>query len=182
MKKIFFLVTLSSLFLSACGEFAYKRGASAVDLNSAQKACQQKGGGEKAVMHCLEEQGWFVSKLDGSDSDDDLLATATVSDNRGAGYSTPENSKNVSEATVKSSGDAAQNATSQTAPPTSPNDTFKVSSWWKLGGGQEDMNNAKNQCVAELGDDHKPDPTTQKATRAFIKCMRTKGWRGLATK
>ena len=61
-------------------------------------------------------------------------------------------------------------------------DTFKVSSWWKLGSGPEGLKPAVNECVANLGEAHKPDESTHLVTRGLLVCMAGKGWRGLREK
>ncbi len=78
------VIGLLSILLSACGaEIAYKRGASAQDLQAGKAACQ-KANNEKELNQCLEDNGWAVHKLDGSTfSDDELFATVTdTKDNR----------------------------------------------------------------------------------------------------
>lgn len=77
-------IGLSIVLLSGCGaEIAYKRGASARDLQVSKATCD-KPSDEKALEKCLEDNGWMVQKLDGSGfSDDDLFATASINeDNR----------------------------------------------------------------------------------------------------
>lgn len=79
------LVCLSLFFLlaSGCGEFAYKRGASAKDFDATKKTCQSAGD-EAAIEKCLSDNGWVVQKLDALGlPDSELFATASVSeDNR----------------------------------------------------------------------------------------------------
>ncbi len=83
MKNIL-SIGLLVILLTGCGaEIAYKRGATARDLQVGKKACL-KAGNEADLEKCMEENGWMVQKLDGSGfSDDDLFATASVAkDNR----------------------------------------------------------------------------------------------------
>ena len=71
------------MLTTSCGELAYKRGASAKDLEATKKTCQSAGN-EAAIEKCLEDNGWAVQKLDALGlPDSELFATASVSsDNR----------------------------------------------------------------------------------------------------
>jgi hypothetical protein len=77
------LIALIATFVTGCGaEIAYKQGASARDLQANKAACQQAVD-EAAFNQCLEDNGWAVQKLGEKWlSDDDLFATASVSDNK----------------------------------------------------------------------------------------------------
>ncbi len=77
------LIALLATMVSGCGaEIAYKQGASARDLQANKAACQQAAD-EAALHQCLEDNGWAVQKLGEKWlSDDDLFATASVSDNK----------------------------------------------------------------------------------------------------
>jgi len=77
------LIALIATFVTGCGaEIAYKQGASARDLQANKAACQQAAD-EAAFNQCLEDNGWAVQKLGEKWlSDDDLFATASVSDNK----------------------------------------------------------------------------------------------------
>ena len=63
-------------------------------------------------------------------------------------------------------------------------DTFKVSSWWKAGGGADSLKSDTEECVARLGETHRPVQTqqTQTATRGLLLCMKEKGWSALRAK
>ena len=63
--------------------------------------------------------------------------------------------------------------------PTSPLDIYTISSWWKIGADREALAGDTNDCVATLGDAHKPNATTQQVTRGFVVCMHAKGWKAL---
>jgi hypothetical protein len=82
MRNLVFL-SIFCLFTAGCGEFAYKRGASAKDFDASRKSCQSSGN-EAAIEKCLEDNGWIVQKLDALGlPDSELFATASVSeDNR----------------------------------------------------------------------------------------------------
>lgn len=208
-------IGLSIVLLSGCGaEIAYKRGASARDLQVSKAACD-KASDEKALEKCLEDNGWAIQKLDGSGfSDDELFATASVTeDNRMAAPSpkkpatiqTTESLK-AEEVVTKSdektklpvtaptnkstkpridtSRAATPNKPTTTTRPTSkpkPSlfDTYVIKSWWKMGGTPSLLESNMNECTATLGEAHTPNKKTFTFTRAFVICLREKGWRGL---
>ncbi|HSH72307.1 MAG TPA: hypothetical protein VK974_04540 [Methylophilaceae bacterium] len=65
-----------------------------------------------------------------------------------------------------------------------PMDTFKISSWWKMGSGPDGLKIAIDECVSTLGEKHRPElqMQMQNVTRGLLVCMREKGWRGLRAK
>lgn len=77
------LIVLIATLVCGCGaEIAYKQGASARDLQANKAACEQAAN-EAAFNQCLKDNGWAVQKLGEKWlSDDDLFATASVSDNK----------------------------------------------------------------------------------------------------
>ena len=177
MKKMT-LVTLIMLLTSGCGEFAYKRGASAKDFDTAKKTCQNAGGDSAAVEKCLDDNGWFVQKLDAIGMPDtELFATTSV---------TPNNEQTISKNTDKSSSSTLnedQKANEITPPaPVNNLETYKITSWWKMGAGQPALDADIKACSDELGEEHKPSLISQTYTRGFAICMRQKGWRGLKEK
>lgn len=190
MKKLFWMA-MATLLVSGCGELSYKRGASTQDLDAAKAACQSAGS-EKAAEQCLEDKGWTVKKLD----DIDLFATAGVSpDNRKPSvFTTPEfvpatpaqPAGTATASTSKAAAPAAEKpavaAPSPSAPPPpapSPLDVYAISSWWKIGADREALAADTSECVATLGETHKPNATTQQVTRGFVVCMHGKGWKAL---
>ena len=64
-------------------------------------------------------------------------------------------------------------------PPASPLDLYTISSWWKIGADREALAADTNECVAQLGEGHKPNAKTQQVTRGFVVCMHGKGWKAL---
>lgn len=174
MKKTISILLI--LTLSACGEFAYKRGAGAADLTADKSACEAHSNDRKMIEQCLNDKGWTVQKLD----DLDPFATASVNpDNRAIA----SDSKSYTQ-TVAASDDNKAESTKVTAPPPTadPLDKFIVSSWWKIGGNADSLQSAINDCVAILGEAHRPNPVTNEATRGLGVCMKDKGWRGLKAK
>jgi hypothetical protein len=189
------------LVTASCGEFAYKRGASAKDLDATKKTCQSAGN-EAAIEKCLENNGWVVQKLDALGlPDNELFATASVSsDNR-----MPNQAKNEKEIVSKTetanheilpksehttkaaeiSTDTDAESVKKEAIPTPPVNAFekyKINSWWKMGGNRDALELSMTACSEKLGEAHLPDRKTQIFTRAFAACMYEKGWRGLREK
>lgn len=167
-------VLLLALPLGGCGEFAYKRGASAGDLEAAKMTCREKGS-DAAYERCLADNGWTVQNL---------------------GRMEPLDAAPVIEASVIPSNIRIENATSAApgrpeagnressptaAPKPDPLDTFKVSSWWKAGSGAGSLAADADACVAQLGEAHRPVQAqqTQTATRGLLQCMKAKGWSAL---
>jgi hypothetical protein len=183
MKQHLIMMLLITSTLTACGEFAYKRGASATDLQQAKKECSSISNEQKAA-ECLEAKGWSVNNLD----DSDLFAIASYSDSNP--NQTPnktssiENIEPVERAKPTSNEEVNKevqevNAVTKKAP--NPLDKYKINSWWKMGSNGHSLETAINECVSTLGEAHRPDSKTQLATRGLAVCMREKGWRGLIT-
>ncbi|MGZ8252415.1 MAG: hypothetical protein ACXW1P_07960 [Methylophilaceae bacterium] len=181
------ITMLAALLLSGCGEFSYKRGASVSDLENTKKTCQAKGGGDTAIEKCLEDSGWVIQRF----NEPDPVAEVSVNpDNRNAG--SPVKAASISTASTDTAveGKVAEDKTSKgetTSAPVikkvaDPMDTFKISSWWKLGGSAESLKAATEECVTVLGETHRPNVHTQNVTRGMLLCMREKGWRGLRAK
>lgn len=190
MKKLLWMA-LSAWLVSGCGELSYKRGASTQDLEGAKVACLSAGS-DQAAERCLENQGWTVKKLD----DIDLFATAGVSpDNRNPSvFITPEfvpvtlaqpatvapaATANGSAAVPAAEKPASPAPSSPAPPPPSPLDVYTISSWWKIGADREALAADTNDCIATLGEAHKPNAKTQQVTRGFAVCMHGKGWKVL---
>lgn len=187
----------SSLLLAGCGgEFAYKRGASARDLNQAKQQCQHTGS-EQELGQCMEENGWIYHNPQTALEDEDPVIHASFqNDYRTAGKvvnaDTPAPATNAS-STAASTTDSnsphqqasqAGPATAKPLPskkPADPMDIFLVSSWWKIGKGADGLKGDLDQCVAKLGPAHAPDMTgkTAKATRGLLLCMKDLGWKAL---
>lgn len=200
MKNIICL-GLFLIVTTSCGEFAYKRGASASDLEATKKTCQ-KAGNETAIEKCLEDNGWVVQKLDALGlPDSELFATASVSsDNRMPNqtvteYETASKSEAESnEVLAKPQNAAASGETSAkmttepvkkeaaTAPAVNAYEKYKITSWWKMGGSPHALELSMTACSEKLGAEHQPDKKTQTFTRGFAACMYENGWRGLREK
>lgn len=94
-------MSLSFLLVTACGEFAYKRGASAKDYDATKKTCQSAGD-ETAIEKCLVDNGWVVQKLDALGlPDSELFATASVSEDNRNPTSATTNEASTSQAAAE---------------------------------------------------------------------------------
>lgn len=171
---------IAALFLSACGEFSYKRGASASDLEATKKSCVTKNVDKLAVEKCMTDNGWLVKNLDSAEpidfsqsEPDPFIEASNAEDNR-------QTTKPIQSGKV-SSGDKV-NSSAEIKNPAEPTDTFKIGSWWKLGAGADNLQNSIQTCVTALGDVHQPDTHTKKVTRGLLLCMKEKGWHGLREK
>ncbi|MEQ1600670.1 MAG: hypothetical protein HOP04_03530 [Methylophilaceae bacterium] len=184
------LIMLAMLCLTSCGEFTYKRGATAKDLESAKQNCQAVGN-EAAVEKCLQDHGWLVQKLDTPD----LFASVSSSSNMPNAetekplaatptQTIPEKIPAANTAEKTKPGKQAETESSDTKTDSKPApenllQTYTINSWWKIGAGTEALNASLNTCVAQLGEAHKPNWQTQQFSKGLIICMREKGWRGL---
>lgn len=130
MRKLVCL-SFCCLVASGCGEFAYKRGASAKDFDATKKTCQSAGD-EAAIEKCLADNGWVVQKLDALGlPDSELFATASVS----------EDNRNPTPASTN------ETSTSQTAVETTP-DTINLSES-KLEQAEPKAETSQNEAVSK---------------------------------
>ena len=134
------ILLLAALLLGGCGgELAYKRGASASDLEAAKKSCREKGPDPAAIEKCMGDRGWVVqnlSRMEPLDADPVVEASVIPSDRRieNAASATPGKPSTVG---VQATPGATQPATAVKKTP-EMTDTFKVTSWRKIGGGSSD--------------------------------------------
>jgi hypothetical protein len=174
------ITLVATLSLGACGELAYKRGASASDLASTRKSCMAKDSATEAVKKCMSENGWVVQNLDNAEpiatmqnEPDPVIDASVTEDNRQ--FKNPTASTKIS--TIN-----PLNTSPVIKKPADPMDTFKIGSWWKLGADADNLKNSINSCVMTLGKAHQPDPQTKQVTRGLLMCMKEKGWHGLREK
>lgn len=183
-KKMYFkccIALFSALLMNGCGEFAYKRGASVSDLENTKKVCLAKDSNQTAIEKCMEDNGWIVQSLGSKDpvEPEPALEAFINPDNRQAGTPLTANTKGISTDKPSSGTEQLPQAVKKVA---DPMEIFKISSWWKLGGGAENLKIATSECVAKLGEIHRPNNQTNKVTRSLLLCMSEKGWRGLREK
>lgn len=178
------VLVLTAVLFSGCGEFAYKRGANSSDLEAAKQSCREKGSDSAAFEKCMADSGWTVQNLgrmEPLDADPVVEASVIPSDRR------IENSTSAAPGEQRANMPAASGSTQPAATEKrKPGmlDTFKVSSWWKAGSGADSLKSDTEECVARLGEAHRPVQTqqTQTATRGLLLCMKGKGWSGLRAK
>lgn len=176
-----FLLMLSTLLFSGCGEFAYKRGASSSDLEIAKRSCRAQEKDSAAVEKCLADSGWVVqdlSKMGPMDADPVVEASAIPSDRRIENSASTKSDKQMAKNYTFASADLAQPTTIVKKRPDMM-DIFKISSWWKSGSGADNLKADTGECVAKLGQAHRPDNHTQNVTRGLLLCMKEKGWSAL---
>ncbi len=157
---------LTILLLSSCGDFAYKQGANAEQLYETKKLCQSINSEESAVQQCMKEHGWTITRM--NDVDSQLVATAKPSEDSRA-YKPP----------VSEKADAGTQAPPSGEQVTPVPDRYKISSWWKVGSGNDELKQAKSECVKQLGEGSGQDPVTKEASRDYLICMKKAGWTGL---
>ncbi|MDO7596882.1 MAG: hypothetical protein MUQ51_06785 [Pseudomonadota bacterium] len=151
-QKTTTVLLMSTLFLtlSACGEFSYKRGATATEFQQEKKSCSTEYTAEVDVESCLAKSGWIVVGVDKP-----LFAEATAS---------TKNVETISEEKL---------IPEQAADPL---ELIAVGSWWKTGAAPNALLADSEQCVAELGEGHQTQNNMSLVTRGLIGCMRGKGW------
>lgn len=183
MKSLVFTL-FAALFLNACGELSYKRGANVADLEKAKQSCQSKDS-DAATEKCLEDNGWTVQKLG---SFEVFSETTIKNEPAKAEAVTPLTEASTSEASPSNATVNQKTLSDTNTPPppiqkksviSDPLDTFIVPSWWKTGVNPDSFTKDSNACVAKLGEAHKPDGKTQTVTAGFIVCMRENGWKAI---
>lgn len=129
MRKLVCL-SLFCLLVSGCGEFAYKRGATAKDFDATKKTCQSAGD-EAAIEKCLADNGWLVQKLDALGlPDSELFATASVSEDNRNPTPASTNEASISQTAAETTPetiDLSQSKLEQAAPKTETFQTEVVS-------------------------------------------------------
>ncbi|MHB1076102.1 hypothetical protein [Thiobacillus sp.] len=170
------ILMLTTVLFSGCGEFAYKRGANSSDLEAAKHSCREKGGDSAAFEKCMADSGWTVQNLGRMEplDADPVVEASVIPSNRRI-----ENSAGATPGEQR----AEMPAAAATRKPDML-DTFKVSSWWKAGSGADSLKSDTEECVARLGEAHRPVQTqpTQTATHGLLLCMKGKGWSALRAK
>lgn len=172
MKNALLLATISTIMIS-CGEFSYKRGGSATDIENAHKAC--RGVAESELSQCLEKQGWEVQKFE----DQELFAVATMEDNRMQDKPRPLSPTAKDSNQMMEAASAEVKKSIPESEKTDPMQRYKINSWWKFGASDKKMTSDMSECSNTLGDTHLPDMVNQTYTRLFIICMHDKGWQAL---
>jgi hypothetical protein len=189
MKSLRFLLSASValVFLSACGEFAYKRGGQPAELAEVQGECRKSTGEGVSYENCMLSRGWTVQNLE----QDPLVASTSANPDNRATLSQPETVVPTAPVPVTTGltplTPASSAVLTQSAAPVTPQDNplqlLKINSMWKFGGTTSQLQDATASCVASLGESHRPVSGQQQLmTRGLVRCLRDKGWYGVATK
>lgn len=151
------LLISTGLVLTGCGEFSYKRGASANDFQQAKQSCQQASGSASEVDHCLKQQGWLVV------SPDKPL--------------TPEADQAVfGQSAAPALAGPTVNAKIDVKATDDPREKVTINSWWKVGAGAAQLAADSKECVDKLGEDYAPKANYTLVTKGLLECMSEKGW------
>jgi hypothetical protein len=173
---------LAIFLLNGCGELSYKQGASVKDLETTKRECRLSS--EQDLDACLKQNGWMVQKLDHLDILVEDVTSPLPSTQENTEVATAKVEEEVS---IYVSSNNQTLKTEKPAPiekktaekPSDPLDTFKISSWWKIGSNDQHFRQDANQCQTSLDAAHAPNTQTQTYTRAFISCMQSHGWKAL---
>lgn len=141
----------SPLLLAACGEVAYKLGASPEALQAAQLSCRA---GPLPYPECMSRQGWTLV---------DMAAL-----NPGLGFAATADNRQAAQTVAEQKTDAPQPA---------PDALVTVAAWWKFGAGPESLRAALADC-APAGTGQGSHDQGYRITGAQLACMRQAGWHG----
>ncbi len=175
------LAIASLLILTACGEVSFKRGAGPDQYARDKSLCQKNNTQGDQVQKCMEGSGWSVAKLDKIDLD--LVAVAHPEDNQRTVIKKDED--NSKSETVKTNPEINQPKSKESSTSLSNkeetivNKNFKISSWWKMGGSDDQSKSAIKACSAELNETPIVDSNYKVYSRDFLICMKKAGWSGL---
>lgn len=161
--------TILLVSLSACGEFSYKRGASARDLQQQKDSCQTADRSDAEIRQCMRNNGWIMVDMD---------ETTTLPEN-----ASPANKAVIKGTYSKSKADpfAVEEdiANAEPAPPlpADPNEVVKVNSWWKAGAGPDALMQQGDDCRNRVDSSDQISGNFSRVTVGFIECMAEKGWK-----
>lgn len=178
--RVLFLYLLVATLVSGCGEFSYKQGAGVRELDNARQTCRSAD--EASAEKCLEAHGWFVHKFE----DPNSAITEELNQQE------PTNAENTKAATADAVTDKNESSSKQISLQKSHSEpvelqntqvaqTYKISSWWKMGANDSQLKMDLNQCSVNLANDDAANFVEQRYTKTFIQCMNKLGWRALGT-
>ena len=175
------LALIVSLTLTSCGEVSFKRGAGPDQYARDKSLCQKSNTQVDQVQKCMEDSGWSVAKLDKIDLD--LVAVAHPEDNQRKGIKKDENSSKSETLNTNQQENGVGNIQSSFEPSKHEdiilNKTFKISSWWKMGGSDDPLKVGIKSCSEELNETPIVDSNFKIYSRDFLICMKKFGWSGL---
>ena len=175
------LALIVSLTLTSCGEVSFKRGAGPDQYARDKSLCQKSNTQVDQVQKCMEDSGWSVAKLDKIDLD--LVAVAHPEDNQRTVIKKDED--NSKSETVKTNPEINQPKSKESSTSLSNkeetivNKNFKISSWWKMGGSDDQLKVGIKSCSEELNETPIVDSNFKIYSRDFLICMKKFGWSGL---
>lgn len=204
-----YLYLLLVFLMAGCGEFTYKRGASIRDLEQTKQACKyaseasidqclEKNGwyvqklddvdlfatasvsdnrsSQPMLVDVKNEQPNINEKTENKSEISNTIAnkedTSVVSKKL-------EPSKNSDQVINKPPVVAQAKPKQEVKNSADPYQTYKISSWWKMGSSDAMLRKHLAECSEKLGESHAPDIAKQTYTRALVVCMHEKGWKGL---
>ena len=159
------------LLLSTAGcQMWVKRGAGQADLQADQTACKAEadgGSSDNATFNsCMTGRGWYNENAGAQSSSPPGTGSASSSS------ATPE----VASALVSmvAVGGDSTSATDIGNPgsPVTPTTPPTINSWWKLGGGADELFSTREQCGQQTGD----PASGNRYSQAFIDCMKSHKW------
>jgi hypothetical protein len=165
---LIFLLLLLTVASFGCGTVSYKLGGTHSDQQAAHDRCQNAGRAEGPDFdRCMEEQGWIVKQLGGPTAPSDAKMSAVAKSVSAGSQSSP-------------AADLAPSSKLSDAP--SAKHPTVVKTWFKFGGTADELDAAKERCVAKLGAAHRPEPESHLVTGEMLDCLRNEGWRGLQSR
>jgi hypothetical protein len=202
LRPLVILSIIALALLAGCATVTFKRGAGPGNAKADEDACRATSTSEEAYADCLRERGWMVSTPGhaAETAAEPEAAPAPVAPPAApapapaapAKPTAPPTSKPsaatappapAAPAAAAPSSGTAKPAAAVPAPaatpgkkPLDPMTKVAVSSWWKLGGTNADLDRAVTTCVDELGAAHKPNAGPTEVTVALRDCLRKQKW------
>jgi uncharacterized protein YceK len=203
LRPLIVLSIVALLLFTGCATVSFKRGAGPGNAKADEDACRASSTSAEAYADCLRQRGWMVS-TPGRAAEPAVapepasaapVAPATTKPSSAVDaaphgapptHGGPRGGAPIVEPTPGSAGkpDPARTSRSAAAPAPIPSPVKKldpmtkvtVSSWWKMGGTNADLDAAVKACVDELGPAHAPNTGPTEVTVALRECLRGKKW------
>ncbi len=184
-RRAFWLALLAPVLVAfgGCGTVTFKRGASPDAMHAAERSCGHLTADDAAYIECMREHGFFVSGTAAATAGAAPVAHGAAPSvpvaGQGVAVTAPVPAPAVAPAAAAAAVAVEVPATSEVEVPTEldPLDLIDVASWWRLGGSATDLDRATDDCVEELGEEHRPEPGSRAVTAAMYDCLRAVGWR-----
>lgn len=185
------LACIALVGVTGCATVSFKRGAGPGNAKADEDACRATTTSPEAYGDCLRERGWMVSTPGTATEEPAALAPAAPAPPPAAlpapvkspssaakpGASAAPVAPVAPEPSPRATGKSAAAAAAPPAEkPLDPMTKVTVSSWWKMGGTNDDLARAVSECVAELGPAHEPNVGPTQVTIGLRDCLRGKKW------